>query len=50
MNEGFAQQNKQFAHSLIYSEGPEQIAYSLSFDMSNLSDLLTVAHLSLAGA
>ena len=34
--------NKQFAHSLIYHERPAH------FSMSNLSDLLTVAHLSWA--
>ena len=32
--------------SLIYHEGPEQIAYSNSFVMSDLSNSLTVAHLS----
>ena len=45
-NERLAQKNKQFAPSLIYHERPERIAYSGSFVMSNLSDSLTVAHLS----
>ena len=54
--------NKQFAHSLNYHEWawvncslliicherPEQFTPSRSFDMSDLSDLLTVAHLSWA--
>ena len=38
--------NKRFAHSLIYHEPPEQFVHSSSFVMSDLSDLLTVAHLS----
>ena len=36
------------AHSLIYHERPERITHSRSFVMSDLSDLLTVAHLSWA--
>ena len=38
--------NESFTNSLIYHEGPEQIAYSNSFVMSDLSNSLTVAHLS----
>ena len=45
-NERFAQKNEWFAHSLIYHERPEGIAHGHIFDMSNLSDSLTVAHLS----
>ena len=33
------------AHSLIFSERPERIAYSRSFVLSDLSESLTVAHL-----
>ena len=36
------------AHSLFCAEQPEQIANICWYDMSNLSDLLTVAHLSWA--
>ena len=32
--------------SFVTHEQPEQFAHSRSFDMSDLSDLLTVAHLS----
>ena len=45
-NERFAQKNEWFTHSLIYHERPEGIAHGHIFDMSNLSDSLTVAHLS----
>ena len=56
-NEGLAQKNERFAHSLIFgerpewlltitvlisSEQPEQIAHGDSFLVSNLSDLLTL--------
>ena len=34
----------QIAHSLIFSERPEQIAHGHSFVLSDLSDSLTVAH------
>ena len=37
---------ERFAHLLIYHERPERIAHSHSFVMSELSDSLTVAHLS----
>ena len=37
-----------WSQSLICHERPERLAHSCSFDMSNLSDLLTVAHLSWA--
>ena len=37
---------KWFAISLIYPEQPEQITNSCSFVMNNLSNLLTVTHLS----
>ena len=40
--------NKQFAHLLIYHEQPERITHGRLFVMSDLSDLLTVAHLSWA--
>ena len=40
--------NKWFAHSLIYHEQTEGISHSCSFVMSDLSDLLTVAHLTWA--
>ena len=46
--EQFAIKNKQFAHLLFYHEWPEQIAHSRYFVLSNLSDFLTVAHLSWA--
>ena len=59
-NERFAQKNRaicSFAHlswatwvnrsrSLICHERPKRFAHGCSFDMSDLSDLLTVAHLS----
>ena len=44
--ERMAQKNESFTNSLIYHEGDEQIAYSNSFVMSDLSNSLTVAHLS----
>ena len=44
-NERFAKKNERFAHSLIYQE---RIAHSRSFLMRDLSDSLTVAHLSWA--
>ena len=37
---------KKTSNSLIYHEQPERIAHSCSFFMSDLSDLLTVTHLS----
>ena len=43
-NERFALKNEQFAHSVIYHEWPEPIAHSRSIFMSDLGDLLTVAH------
>ena len=39
---------EQMAHLLIYHEQPERIAHSCSFVMSDLSNSLTVAHLSWA--
>ena len=52
-NERFAQKNEQFNHSLIfwcdiliYHERPERITHCCSFFMRDLSDSLTVAHLS----
>ena len=39
---------KKMSHSLIYHEWPERIANGCSFVMSDLSDLLTVAHLTWA--
>ena len=39
---------KGFAHLLFYNEWPEQIARSRYFVLSNLSNFLTDAHLSLA--
>ena len=39
---------EQIAHSLIYHERPEKIAHGRSFVLSNLSDSLTVTHLSWA--
>ena len=47
-NERFAQKNEQFAHLLVYNERLERIAHGGSFDMSDLSNSLTVAHLSWA--
>ena len=47
-NEQFAQKIEWFARLLIYHEWPKRIAHSCSFFMSDLSDSLTVAHLSLA--
>ena len=47
-NERFAQKNEQFAHLLVYHERLERIAHGGSFDMSDLSNSLTVAHLSWA--
>ena len=41
-NERFAQKT---AHSLIFGERPEQFAHSRSFVLSDLTELLTVAHL-----
>ena len=40
--------NKRFAHSLFYHKRPERIAQGRSFAMSDLSNLLMVAHLSWA--
>ena len=45
-NEQFAQKNERFAHSLICLEWPERFSHNRSFDMSDLSDLLAVTHLS----
>ena len=39
---------ERIAHSLIYHERPEKIAHGRSFVLSNLSDSLTVTHLSWA--
>ena len=39
---------ERIAHSLIYHERPERIAHGCSFFMCDLSDSLTVAHLSWA--
>ena len=39
---------ERFTHSLIYHERPEQIAHGCSFIISDLSNSLTVAHLSWA--
>ena len=47
-NERFAKKTERFANSLIYYERPEWITHAHSFDMSDLSDLLTVTHLSWA--
>ena len=43
-NERFTQKNKQFAHSLIFGEQPEQLAHGCSFWVSNLSKSLMVTH------
>ena len=39
-------EDERFAHSRCYHERPEQIAHGRSFDMSDLSNLFTVADLS----
>ena len=44
-NEQFAKKNEQFAHSLIFGERPERFTHGRSFDLSDLSESLTVAHL-----
>ena len=44
----FGERPEGFAHSLIYHERPERIAHDRSFVMSDLSDSLTIAHLSWA--
>ena len=46
-NDRFAKK-EWFAHLLFYHEWPEQIAHNRSFVMSDLSDLINVAHLSWA--
>ena len=40
-NEQIAQKNEQFTHSLIYGE---RFAHDRSFPLSNVSELLMVAH------
>ena len=40
MNDQFAQKNEQFAHLLIFGDGPERIAHSRSFLVKDLSDSL----------
>ena len=42
--EPFAQQTERFTHSLILSERPEPFTHDRSFPLSNLSELLMVAH------
>ena len=42
----FGERPERFAHLLFYHEQPEQFAYSHSFVLSDLSDSLTVDHLS----
>ena len=39
-------EDERFAHSRCYHERPEQIAHGRSVDMSDLSNLFTVADLS----
>ena len=43
-NERFAQKTERFTHSLIFGERPKQFALDCSFPLSNLSELLMVAH------
>ena len=43
-NEQFAKNNKQFAHSFMFGEQSEQLAHGRSFLVSDLSELLMVAH------
>ena len=43
-NERFAQNDKQFTHSLIFGEQPKQFAHGRSFLVSDLSESLKVAH------
>ena len=42
--EQFAQKNERFAQLLIFSERPERFAHDRSFFVSDLSELLMVAH------